>query len=124
MTDQDKMASFVDRYVDIWNEPDPQLRRKAIEDLWAPGGANYTDSIAAVGYDALEARVTRAYDAYVGTGEYHFRLAKASAGHHNAVKIDWEMVRVADGVVASVGVELLILDDLGRIASDHQFILS
>jgi SnoaL-like domain len=124
MTDQDNMANFVGRYVDIWNEPDPQLRRKAIEDLWAPDGANYTDSIAAVGHDALEARVTRAYEAYVGTGEYRFRLAKAPAGHHNAVKIDWEMVRMAQGVVASAGVELLILDDDGRIASDHQFILS
>jgi len=44
--------------------------------------------------------------------------------HHNAVKVQWEMVTVDDGSVASVGLEFLILADDGRIISDHQFIVS
>ncbi|GGS87097.1 hypothetical protein GCM10010156_51960 [Planobispora rosea] len=28
------------RYVALWNEPDAELRRKAIEDLWAEGGSH------------------------------------------------------------------------------------
>lgn len=120
----EEIARIVSRYVETWNEPDPWLRRKAIEDLWAPDGANYTESIAAVGHDALEARVTRAYNTYVGTGEYRFRSARPPAAHHDAVKVDWEMIRVSDGTVASVGIEFLILHTDGKIASDHQFIVS
>jgi hypothetical protein len=41
--------------------------------------------------------------------------------HHGAVRIWWEMVTVADGTVAATGQEFLVLDDGGRIVSDHQF---
>jgi hypothetical protein len=118
------MTNFVDRYVQMWNDPDPGLRRQIIEELWAPDGANYTESITAVGYDAIEARVSRAHETYVRTGGYRFRSTGIPEGHHEAVKVDWEMFQVADGVVASVGIEFLIFDENGRIASDHQFIIS
>jgi hypothetical protein len=108
-------TKFIDRYVEVWNEPDDELRRKTIEALWVPGGANYTQSMAATGYEALGDRVTSAYQAYVRPGKYRFR---------NAVRVQWEMVTVDDGSVTSVGVEFLILADDGRIISDHQFIVS
>ena len=28
------IAAFVDRYVNIWNEPDPQRRRETVRELW------------------------------------------------------------------------------------------
>ena len=77
----------------------------------------------AIGYDALDARVTAAYESYVGAGTYRFRAVEPPVAHHNAVKAQWEMVTVADGTVASVGLEFLLVDDDGRIVSDHQFIL-
>jgi hypothetical protein len=39
------------------------------------------------------------------------------------VKVTWEMVTVPDDKFASIGVEFLVLDDQGRIASDHQFVI-
>jgi hypothetical protein len=116
-------ATFTDRYIALWNEPDAGRRRATIEALWAPTGANYTASKAAVGYDELDARVTSAYEAYVGTGEYNFRAGTPAAAHHDAVKVEWEMVTVATDTVASVGLEFLVLDADGRIVSDHQFIV-
>ena len=68
--------------------------------------------------------MTRAYQTYMGTGDYRFRLAKAPAAHHDAVKIDWEIVSAADGTVASAGIELLILDQDGKITTDHQFLVN
>jgi hypothetical protein len=117
------LASLIERYVELWNEPDPGLRRKTIEALWAPHGSNYTASMEAIGYDALDARVTSAFDSYVGTGQYRFRPGVPAVEHHNAVKVQWEMVNLADDTVASVGLEFLVLDG-GRIVSDHQFIVS
>jgi hypothetical protein len=116
-------TQFVERYIELWNEPDADVRRRTIEELWAPDGANYTASKAAVGYAALDARVTAAYQDYVGSGTYVFRAHEPAVSHHGAVKVTWEMVTVAEKEVASIGVEFLVLDDRGRIASDHQFII-
>ena len=96
-------AALTERYVGLWNEASTELRRRTIEDLWAPEGANFTQSAEAVGYDALEGRVTRSYEAYVGSGEYRFRSAAPAVEHHDAVKVHWEMVRTDDGSVASTG---------------------
>jgi hypothetical protein len=114
---------FVDRYVALWNEPDADVRRSIIEDLWTPDGANYTPSTQAEGYDALDVRVTSSYEAYVGSGKYTFRSHLPPVGHHGVVKVTWEMVTVPENEIASIGVEFLALDDEGRIASDHQFIV-
>jgi hypothetical protein len=114
---------FVDRYVALWNEPDAEVRRRTIEGLWAPDGANYTQSMQAVGYDALDVRVTSAYEAYVGSGRYTFRSHLPPVGRHGVVKVIWEMATVPEEEIASIGIEFLVLDDQGRIASDHQFIV-
>jgi hypothetical protein len=114
---------FVQRYVSLWNEPDAGTRRRTIEELWAPDGANYTPSTQAIGYDALDARVTSSYDNYIGPGKYQFRTHLPPVGHHGVVKVTWAMVTLPDEEVASIGVEFLVLDDQGRIASDHQFII-
>lgn len=118
----DDLESFVGAYVAMWNEPDPDRRRTIVADLWAPDAVNFTAAFEARGLDAVEARVTGAYDAYVGTGDHTFRLARPAAAHHGAVRVDWEMVSVTDGAVASTGTEFLVLDGTGRITSDHQFL--
>jgi hypothetical protein len=76
---------LADRYIALWTEPDAGLRRKAIEQLWAEGGAHIlqppveirevatglgfdSTTLEAYGYDALEVRVTRSYERFVGPG--------------------------------------------------------
>ena len=66
------------RYVAVWTEPDAELRRKAIQELWAEDGAHilqppqeirqaaaglgFTSAVLETrGHDELQARVTRAY---------------------------------------------------------------
>jgi hypothetical protein len=115
------MDALVDRYLAMWNEPDAAARRATIEAQWAPNAANYTATIDAVGYDAIEARVSAAHEKYVATGQHHFRLHQPYVAHHGAVRVWWEMATVVDGTVAAVGQEFLVLDDDGRIVSDHQF---
>jgi hypothetical protein len=120
----DDLNRFTERYLEMWNEPNADLRAKTIRELWAPDGANYTLTMAAVGYDELEKRVTSAYDSYVGTGQYRFGLNVPPVAHHDAVKVQWEMVNTATDEVASIGLEFLIRDADGRITSDHQFLVS
>jgi len=37
---REDFMKFIDQYVEVWNEPDAELRRRTIEALWVPGGAN------------------------------------------------------------------------------------
>jgi hypothetical protein len=130
---------LVERYVAMWNDPDPAVRSTTVRDLWATDGAQLLQPpedmreeaarigfinpvLEARGHDALEARVTRAHEEFVRPGQFRFRLHGDAARLANVIKFRWEMVPIAGGPVAAVGLEFLILDAHGRIQSDYQFI--
>jgi quinol monooxygenase YgiN len=51
------LNDLADRYVAVWNERDPEKRRRQIADLWIPQGEHYVESQKAIGYEELERRV-------------------------------------------------------------------
>jgi hypothetical protein len=55
-------------------------------------------------------------------GGVHFRARDNAARLDDVVKFNRETVRTSDGQVAAVGLEILMLDDNGRIRIDYQFI--
>jgi hypothetical protein len=126
------------RYIALWTEPDPELRRKAIQKLWSEDGAHIlrpptdireraaglgfdTTTLEAHGYDALEVRVMRSYAEFVAPGQYTFQPRDDAARLHNVVKFSWEMVPVAGGDAVGGGLDVLILDPDGRIKTDYMF---
>jgi hypothetical protein len=129
---------LADRYVAVWIEPDAERRRKHITQLWAEDGVHIlqppqevretaatlgmTPTLKARGHGALEVRVTRSYQQFIAPGEVIFRARDNATSLDDVVKFNWEMVRTSDGQVAGVGLEVLVLDDDGRIRIDYQFI--
>jgi hypothetical protein len=75
------------------------------------------------GYDALEARVARAYEMFVAPGDYAFEF-RDNASHllSNVVTFTWTMASRTGGGIAGGGLEILALDNEGRIRTDYQFI--
>jgi hypothetical protein len=141
LPDPDDLAR---RYVALWNEPDPEARRAAIREVWAPDGSQLTtppqeivDAARAVGFPApplavrghrhLEVRVTRAYDEFVGSGKYLFRAAGRAQRLGDVLTLRWEMVPAEGGDlsddVVGAGLDFLTLDGDDRIRTDHQFIV-
>jgi hypothetical protein len=129
---------LVGGYVALWNEPDAGLRRKAIEELWAEGGAHIlqppgeireaaaglgfdSPTLEAHGYEALEVRVARSYAEFVAPGQFVFRPCDNAVRLHDVVKFNWEMVPAAGGEAVGGGLEVLVLDENGRIAADYMF---
>jgi hypothetical protein len=125
--------------VNIWNETDAELRRSKIRELWSENAVHVLEpplamreSAAAIGfssptlevrgYAALEARVSRANDEFVASGQFFFRSCGNASRLHDLVKFNWEMVATSGGDVAGVGLEVLVVDDDGRIRTDYQFI--
>jgi hypothetical protein len=116
------LQGLVKRYVALWNEGDPQKRRRDIETLWRPGGSHFTPTRAFAGFDALEVRVQEAHSEFVERKGCVFRPAGDPAGHHDIVKFYWEMIDAQSDNVRALGFDVLQLDSDGKIISDHQFI--
>jgi hypothetical protein len=130
---------LADRYIALWNEPDADRRHEQIAELWTEDGAHLLQppeemreiaarqgiglaaSLEARGYAALEARVRSAYAEFVAPGTFTFRRRDNVERVADVVKFNWEMVS-ANGEVAAVGLEFLVLTPDGRIRSDYQFI--
>jgi hypothetical protein len=115
-------TDLTNRYLEVWNEKDEARRNAAIRALWAEGGGHVAPSIEVFGYEALEARVARTHQRWVVEEGYRFASRGNSTAHHNAVKFTWEMVPAAGGEAESVGVDLFLLDDDGRVRCVYQFI--
>lgn len=133
------LKNLPDRYVAVWSEPDAERRRAAIRGLWSADAVHVLQPpqemrqaaeglgfdrlvLEARGHDALELRVTRAYEKFVAPGTFVFRSRGDADRLHDVVKFSWEMVPRSGGDVASIGLEILVLGADGRIVSDDQFI--
>jgi hypothetical protein len=118
MTD---IKDFADRYVNVWNEPDSERRRETIRTLWQDDARHLARTLEAEGYDGIEARIRTAYEKWVKEQGNVFRLRDLD-GHHDTIKLRWEMLPAAGGEVISVGLDLLVLGADGRISRGYQFI--
>jgi hypothetical protein len=112
-------GALVERYLAVWNGPDPDARRRQIAELWAEDGAHVLPSSEICGPEAIEAEIKRTYDA-VGAKGLAFSAHNVE-GHHEAVRFDWEMRPSAGGAAAATGSTFILLDDAGRIRRDYQF---
>lgn len=119
MTD---LNAFVDRYLNVWNEPDAGRRRETIRALWQEDAHHLARTIEAVGHAGIETRVTNAYEKWVKEKGNVFRLRDGVDGHHNTIKLRWDMLPAAGGDVISIGFDFLVLGDDGRIRTGYQFI--
>jgi hypothetical protein len=138
---QTELKQLIDDWIAQWNEPDPDERRRLIREVWAEDGyqvmvnppegirdtaAHFGVPFPAVeirGYDAMYARVTRAYDMFIASGEYAFEQDGAVVRHAGAaVALTWVMRSRTDGSVAGSGLEVLTFAADGRVRSDHEFV--
>lgn len=112
---------FVDRYVAVWNEPDPVARRRAIASLWAEDGVEVTESAEYRGHDALEVRITEAHNELVRDAGFVFRSANDATWHHGAITFTSHMVPADGGNIAWTARTFAVLDAGGLIRSEHQY---
>jgi hypothetical protein len=119
MTDVDDIAQ---RYVALWNQPDPARRRAEIAALFAPDLMHCTKTKEARGHEEMETRVLGSYERWVRDGGCIFRFAGTPLGHHESVLLRWQMVTADGNTVRSIGSDFLILTEAGLIRRDYQFV--
>jgi hypothetical protein len=130
---------LVERYIGVWNEPDPEIRRKTVHDLWAQDGMHIllppqemqeravalgftTAALEARGHDELHARVTRAYEDFVAPGTYVFRVQEPARQLRDVIMFRWEAFHTGESQVTGGGRDFFVLDEDGRIKFDYQFV--
>lgn len=103
---------LVRRYLDTWNEDDADVRRVAIEAVWADDG-RYVDPLSAVAghreISALIGAIRRQMSGHV------FRLLDGVDAHHNLARFGWELVPADGGEAIAEGFDVAIIGDDGRI---------
>jgi SnoaL-like domain len=105
---------LVRRYLGAWNEDDSDVRRSAIEDVWAEEG-RYVDPLAAVaGHEEISALIGTVREQMPG---HVFRLLDGVDAHHNLVRFGWELVPAGGGESIVEGFDVAIIDDDGRIGN-------
>ena len=115
----DNPQSLADRYVAIWNETDAGRRRQQIAELWVPEGEHYVGAREVRGYDALETRVRESHEKNVRDAGNRFRAAPGARQLHDLVTFHWEMLH--GEIVAGRGLEIVLVDEKGRILTDYMF---
>ncbi|MEV6275413.1 hypothetical protein [Nocardia sp. NPDC051832] len=136
---ENDLTAFAERYVAMWNEPDKELRHKLIHELWAADGMQLLidppqamrEALAELafpippvqvrGHDALERRVTRAYEMFVAPGHRFVARGPAVPLSTDLIGLGWDMV-AADGAVVGAGYDVIAFDEQGRIRLDSQYI--
>src|SRR3954449_2124944 len=98
---------LADRYLAVWNEPDPEVRRTSVEQLWTEDGLHLleppeeivkrateigvTATLEARGHAELVRRVTTAYGEFVAPGQLEFVPHGEAVVLRDLVKLRWAM---------------------------------
>ena len=134
-------AELAKTYLALWNEPDPDERRRMIAELWTEEGRHIlqppqeiraiagqpgiglTAILEARGHEELEARVASAHEHWVGSEGLSFRGGDDADRLGDVVKFRWEAV-AADGALFGAGLNFLVLAADGRIERDYTFVVA
>jgi len=110
-------GSFEDlaqRYIDAWNETDPEARGRAVAELYAPDARYVDPMVDAAGRDAITATIGAVQAQFPG---FVFRLAGPVDAHHDQARFCWEF-GPADAAPAPVaGFDVAVRNGEGRLVS-------
>lgn len=108
MTDFNDIAG---RYIDCWNEVDPEERRAAIEELWEEDGRYVDPLIDVTGRDGIDATIAAVQSQFP---QFSFRLLGPVDAHHGQCRFTWELgPQGAEAPVA--GFDVAVLGDNGKL---------
>lgn len=107
------ITTLFDRYLEIWNETDPERRRREIDDVWADD-ARYRDPVLSgdgrEGIDSMTAGFQAAYPGHTFARQGEVRP------EGTAFRFEWNL-RNAEGEIQIVGTDIAEVDASGQLRS-------
>ena len=116
------ITDIVRKYVAVWAEPDPAARRAAVASLWDRDGVEFIDGTQFRGHEELDARVARAYEAFIGSGTYALTGGDDVTVHDDIVTFTVHLTEPSGEAAWTARVFLLIGPD-GRVQEDYHVVI-
>jgi hypothetical protein len=111
-------ATTVERYIEMWNETDPERRRELVAGT-VSDDAEYLDPImSGTGVDGIDAMIGAAQQQYPG---HHFTLVSAPDAHHDRVRFSWSFAPDGGAPIA-IGHDFATVDENGRLRAITGFL--
>jgi hypothetical protein len=108
------MAAFpelAERYIALWNETDPDARRRGVDELWTED-ARYVDPMTdARGREAIDQTIAAVQAQFPG---FVFKLAGPVDAHHEQARFAWQL-GPGSGEAPLIGFDVAVTDGDGRL---------
>ena len=101
---------IADRYLNIWNEPDPDRRRALVAAAWAAAGAYADPIMSGQGHAGIAAMIKAARAKFPG---HHFTLRGQPDGHGTHLRFSWSL-SPTDAAPIAGGTDVAEMDADGR----------
>ena len=81
-------TELIDRYIEVWNETDPQARRALIARTWTADASYLDPLLQGAGHEGINALVQAVQERYPGN---RFRRISEVDVHHDRVRFAWTL---------------------------------
>lgn len=100
---------LIDRYCNVWSEPDPRARARLLASVWAPH-ATYTDpAVHAACPEELLSHIAKVQARRPGARVVRTSLVDV---HHGVARFAWHVVQ-ADGTALPEGLDIAFIAPVG-----------
>lgn len=113
------IATVVDDYIAVWNEPDAARRQQLIARTWSDDGTYLDPLMRGEDPEQIGAMVGAAQAQFPG---HRFELTAGPDAHNDVVRFTWTLVAVDSGQPAAVGVDFATVAPDGRLRSVTGFL--
>jgi SnoaL-like domain len=110
--DTDNSLRTVTQYMAAWNEADPSVRDKILEQCWADSGVYVDPNVELTGREALSQYISKVQARRPGA---RLELVSGIDTHHKVLRFLWRLVR-ADGTAGDTSI------DFGETGPDGRLI--
>ena len=101
-------AKIADRYIDLWNEPDPNRRKALIASAWTEDATYVDPMMAGRGHDEIDALIGAVHERFPG---HSFALSGKPDGHNDRLRFSWTLGAAGAAPIAHG-------TDFGAVAAD------
>jgi hypothetical protein len=105
------LEATIDTYLTAYSEPDPAVRLPLLERAFVADAKLIDPPIDGEGHQGISDMMTAVLGHYAG---HTFRRVSGIDEHHGFARYGWEM-QAPDGTVALAGLDIVEVDDDGRI---------
>jgi hypothetical protein len=115
------LNTLVNRYIDAWNEADPDRRRELVSATWTDDGTYLDPLMSGVGHDSIATMIGLAQEQFPS---HRFELSFGPDAHNDVVRFAWTLSGPGGDAPVAGGVDFGTVADDGRLRSVTGFLES